>query len=539
MTKANIILTGFMGTGKSTVGRLLAEQTGRTFFDTDEAIVARTGRSIASIFSEDGEKAFRQLEREVARELAGQANLVIATGGRLMLDPLNAVLLGRNAWVFCLTAEPAVILTRLASTEIRRPLLEVPDPEAEMAQLLAERAAGYAQFHSIDTTGRLASEVASEIAATLLQKVNSRKFQQLTAQIPVRYPGGQYPVFVGHDLLERLTELIPLPGPLAVISDANVAPRHASKLAGINPLAQIVIPAGEAHKNLITVNDLYPRLIRAGADRQTTILAFGGGVVGDLAGFVAATYLRGVPFIQCPTTVLAMVDASVGGKTGVDLPEGKNLVGAFKQPLGVVADLDTLTTLPPVELAAGLAEVVKHGLLSAPSLLDQLELAVNTSFANSTDPMSHIPDLLALLVEAILVKRDVVEADPFESGRRKVLNLGHTFGHAIEQVSGYRIRHGQAVAIGLVAAVHLSASLGHLDPAFQPRLEALLTGLSLPTRIPADLKPAALRQAMTSDKKMAAGRLQFVLLKGVGEPFIAVDVPDQAVLHTLTELNQG
>jgi shikimate kinase/3-dehydroquinate synthase len=293
------------------------------------------------------------------------------------------------------------------------------------------------------------------------------------------------------------------------------------------------LPAGEQHKTLATVRDIYDQLLAAGFDRQGTVVALGGGVVGDITGFAAATYMRGVDLVQCPTSLLAMVDASIGGKSGVDLPQGKNLVGAFKQPVAVLADLATLPTLPPAEFVAGMAEVLKHGLIAAPHILNRLEQGI----WDAPTAMESLPALQSLVTEAIQVKRDVVQDDPFEQGRRAVLNLGHTFGHAIEQVSGYTIRHGEGVAMGLVAAAHLSATLGHCSPALQQRIEQLLQRLHLPLKIPSALAPESLYQAMGSDKKKAAGKLRFVLLRGIGDAFVTDEVPEAAVLSTLRKLS--
>ena len=339
-------------------------------------------------------------------------------------------------------------------------------------------------------------------------------------RLPITHPTGQYDVLVGTELLPNLAESTHIRGAIALITDSNVGSLHASRCGQV--ACQITIPAGEQHKTLATVQTIYDELLAAGIDRQATIVALGGGVVGDVAGFVAATYLRGVDFVQCPTSLLAMVDASVGGKTGVDLPQGKNLVGAFKQPTAVLADITTLQTLPPAEFAAGMAEVIKHGLLGNPALFEQLHQP------------SALVELKSLVATAIEVKRDVVQEDPFEQGRRATLNLGHTFGHAIEQVSGYQIRHGEGVAMGLVAAANLSARLGHCDPTLQNRIERVLKIHNLPARIPAQFAPTAVYQAMFSDKKKAAGKLRFILLRGVGEAFIAEDVPETAVLQSLT-----
>ncbi len=525
MAKRNVVLTGFMGAGKTTVGRILAARLGFGFVDTDAWIVARDGRAIADIFREEGEAAFRAMERAAAQVLAGQTGLVIATGGRLMLDAGNAALLQENGRVFCLTAAPEQIVARALADGTKRPLLDVPDPQEKVAVLLAKRAAAYGRFPQIDTSGKTAEQVADEIAAALAS--GEREMQNEWTRLPVRVPGGAYDVIVGAGLLPRLRRLAGVAGPVAVVTDSNVGPLYAAQLGAAT--AVITLPAGEQHKTLDTMRAIYDQLLAAGLDRQGTVVALGGGVVGDMAGFAAATYLRGVDFVQCPTTLLAMVDASVGGKTGVDLPQGKNLVGAFKQQAAVLADIATLSTLPAAELASGMAEVVKHGLIAGGELVEKLissEEAAN--FTNDTN--------FSLIVEAIGVKRDVVQADPFERGRRAVLNLGHTFGHAIEQVSGYAIRHGEGVAMGLAAAANLSARLGHCAPDLQTMIEAVLTRINLPTRIPAQLAAADLYAAMFTDKKMAAGQLRFVLLRGVGDVFVTADVPETAVLETLAEM---
>jgi 3-dehydroquinate synthase len=311
-----------------------------------------------------------------------------------------------------------------------------------------------------------------------------------------------------------------------------VGPLHAATVNADAPL--IAMSAGEEHKNLDTVRGLYEQLLRAGLDRSGVVLALGGGVVGDVAGYVAASYLRGVSLIQAPTSLLAMVDASVGGKTGVDLPQGKNLVGAFKQPEMVIVDLALLSTLPAVEFAAGMAEVVKSGLIAAPALFGQLEQESWSERDIRSD--AGMRQLQELVTGAIRVKRDVVQDDPYEKGRRALLNLGHTFAHAIEQVSRYQVRHGEAVAMGLSATANLSACLGFCAPELQSRIDRVLARCNLPVSIPADLAPEALLAAMQTDKKRAEGRIHFVLMRDIGDVFLQGDVPREAVLATLHEL---
>jgi 3-dehydroquinate synthase len=444
-----------------------------------------------------------------------------------MLDPANAAALGQDGWVFCLTAQPGEIMARLDHDRQRRPLLDVPEPVERIRELLQRRAEAYGRFHQISTSGQTPEQVALAIMQTIREREQATEGHTL-ARLSVTHPAGAYVVVVGYDLLPALRQLAGLEGSIAIITDSQVGPLYAARCG---PAACLVtIPAGEQYKTLATASLVYGQLLSAGMDRQGTIVALGGGVVGDLAGFVAATYMRGLNFVQCPTTLLAMIDASVGGKTGLDLPQGKNLIGAFKQPAAVIADLAVLPTLPAAEFAAGMAEVIKHGLIAQPQLLKKVgsrewRLAVGDGEA--------MAELQSLIIDAVQVKRDIVQADPFEQGRRAVLNLGHTFAHAIETVSEYGVGHGQAVAMGLVAAAHLSALLGYCSSLLPERIEGILAHQGLPTRIPAGLAPETLLAAMRSDKKKSAGRLRFVLLRDIGAVFITDEVEEAAVLSTL------
>ncbi len=351
--------------------------------------------------------------------------------------------------------------------------------------------------------------------------------------LPVTHPTGAYDVIVGENLLPDLLKLAHINGPFVVVTDTNVGPLHADKIKGA--LTVVTVPAGEENKTLDTVRTIYDQLFAAGLDRKGTLVALGGGVVGDMTGFVAASYMRGIDFVQCPTTLLSMVDASVGGKTGVDMPQGKNLIGAFKQPTAVIADLTTFQTLPPEEFASGMAEVVKHGLLANEDLLERLE---SGDWRLRPDNQSLISNLQSLVTDAIQVKRDVVQEDPFEHGIRATLNLGHTFGHAVEQVSGYTVRHGEGVAMGMVAAANLSARLEECDPALQLRIEKVLQNVGLPTRIPSNLDAEQLYYYMGSDKKKAAGVMRFVLIHDVGDAFVQGNVAKEDVLAVITAVQE-
>jgi shikimate kinase/3-dehydroquinate synthase len=516
MNDENLILTGFMGTGKSAVGEMLARQLGYKFIDTDQLIEERAGQKIAEIFDTEGEVTFRDWERKIAREIASIRGTVIATGGRLMLDPENAHLLKASGQVFCLTANIDEIIERLRLEENKRPLLVVPNPKEQIRELLAKRARGYARFPQIKTDGKSIAEIAMEIQYLMDKKI-----------IGITYPDGRYNVVIGSNHLSIVPEVAGIKGPLAVITDSNVGPLYAKAFPS-NII--VTIPAGESHKTLKTVNQIYRRLLSAGLDRQGTIIALGGGVVGDIAGFVAATYMRGIDFVQVPTSLLAMVDASVGGKTGVDLPEGKNLVGAFKQPKAVLIDINTLSTLPDIELSAGMAEVIKSGLIADPQLFELIERKADQFMSRFEDDVDQMADIVYGSVE---VKRVIVEEDPYEKGRRAVLNLGHTFGHAIEQVSNFTIRHGEGVAVGLVAAAHLSAELGHCSPELELRIEKVLSRAALPVRLPSPFKAENIITAMASDKKKSAGRLRFILLREIGDVFVSDHVSPSQIIETL------
>ncbi len=339
-------------------------------------------------------------------------------------------------------------------------------------------------------------------------------------------PEGKYPIYVGTNLLDQIPTLLDqrnLNGRKLIVTTESLAPIYGERLSELLDAPLITLPDGEHYKTLDSVRHLYDAFANAELDRKAVVIALGGGVIGDTAGFAAASYLRGLPFVQVPTSLLAMVDSSVGGKTGVNLPQGKNLVGAFKQPELVVIDTDTLKTLPDAERLAGLAEAIKHGLLADPSLLDPAQYAEPT------------PDFVA---RAVQVKINVVEEDPYEHNIRAFLNLGHTFAHAIETVSHYEWRHGEAVAVGLVGALRLSHLHGLCDAELPERVEKLLRETGLPTSY-RDYAPADLRAAMNADKKRKDKRVRFVLLKGIGSPVLADDVPDDQVLQVLESLREN
>jgi 3-dehydroquinate synthase len=524
---SNLILTGFMGTGKTEVGREVARRLGRPFVDMDAEIKARAGKSIRRLFAEEGEVTFRQMEAALCQELSSPTGRVIATGGGALVDPANRAAVMRGGTVVCLTCDGGEILRRVSAGYAGdRPLLVVVAPRTEIEQLLALRRPAYAAIPwQVDTTALSVAEVVEQV-------IGFAEVVTLTAS----FPGGEYPIHVGEGLLAHIGGALravgaPAGSSVAVVSNPVVAPLYAARVeaslrsAGFQPFP-CSLPDGEPHKTLNTIAALYEQFLAGGLDRGGTVLSLGGGVTGDLAGFAAATYQRGVRLVQVPTTLLAMVDASVGGKVGVDLPQGKNLVGAFKQPALAIIDPGVLATLPEGEIRSGMAEVLKQALIGAPDLFAALESPPR----NIQYPVSS-----AQITRALQVKIQVVEKDPFERDRRAVLNLGHTVGHGLEWLSGYSLRHGEAVAIGLVAAARIAAQLGRADPSLTGRIEAALAAWGLPVRCP-PYDVEAIWAAMAYDKKRRGHTLRWVLPRALGQVEIAEDIPPDVVRQVLAHL---
>jgi shikimate kinase/3-dehydroquinate synthase len=496
-----------MATGKSSVGRALAARVNRPFVDLDQRIEARAGKSVTELFAERGEPSFRSLERQellaVLAESEARAPVVAVGGGALTRREVRLEALDR-AVVVTLEASPAEIARRAGSGE-SRPLLRGPDRVERAIELLALRAPGYAEAHArIPTDGRTVEVVASDALAVW-------QADGLCVAAGER----SYCVEIGSNILaERLPAMVGSPSRLLLVSDANVLRLHGERaralLAAQSPLVVELSP-GEEHKHIGSVERIWRAALEGSLDRRSRLLALGGGVVTDITGFAAATYMRGVPWFGVPSTLLAMVDASVGGKTGVDLLTAKNAVGAFWQPSRVLCDTALLATEPERGFRGALAEVVKTALIGDPALLELLEAA--------GQQLSERPaELLVEIVRrSIRVKARIVSEDERESGRRAVLNLGHTVGHALEAVSGYsRLTHGEAVSLGLVAALRIGVALGHTSAELAERGEALLTRLGLPTDIGAEPLAACLR-LIGHDKKRGGQHLRFVVAKAPGQ----------------------
>ena len=561
----NLIITGFSGTGKSLVAKEVARRLNWDFLDTDDEIVKQTRKPIAEIFRRDGESKFRELERETIRKACQQRQTSIAIGGGAIVDPQNYELLAKSGLIVCLEAKPETIYERLfreavhsPETEVR-PLLATDNPLECIRQLKASRQPSYAKADwAIHTDSLSVSEVAEEVirAWRLLRRPDfigvprndKEKAQSGIAKdiaCLVETATQSYPVFVGYGLLDKLGEKMKqtaLSGTATIISDKNVFSLYGSKVVGILKDAgfvvnSFVVPPGEETKNMDYAIKIYDFLIGHRAERDDVIIALGGGMVGDLAGFVAATFLRGMFWIQVPTSLIAMVDASIGGKVGINHPEGKNLIGAFYQPNLVLADPQALTTLPQRELVSGWAEVSKHGMILDKEFFDFLETNVNR--LTKLEPEA----LTRAVARSAAIKAQVVNQDEKErEGKRTMLNYGHTIAHGLEAATQYKcFLHGEAVAIGMMGAAKLSQRLGLVPSAAVERQQALLQKFGLPTSLPAmrsnlKLSLAGVTRAMELDKKMKGKAIRWVLLQDIGRTVIRSDVPQKEVLAVLQEL---
>ncbi len=538
-----IVLTGFMGTGKTAAGRRLARRLDLPFYDLDDVIEARAGRPIPQIFREEGEAAFRALEAEVAAATRPLRDCVLATGGGAILRGENLSAFQEGGVVVGLTASPEAILRRVGDGK-DRPLLAGGDRRAQLPALLAAREPAYARADwRLDTTDLDPDAVADRIAAWLAERpfpragatgsvvgegerkggagaAGERPGGLWVVEVPLA--AGSYQIYIGPGLLAQAGRYLAALGlrPRAmVVTDEGVPQQYVETLLGSLGTAAIRadlvrLAAGEGTKSLDGLAGLYDRFVAAGLDRGSVVLALGGGVVGDLAGYAAATFLRGLPLVQLPTTLLAQVDSSVGGKVGVNLPQGKNLVGAFHHPRLVLADVASLATLSPREFRSGLAEVVKYAVIADPGLFDQLERD-----AGRLSPTAA--GLLAPLVaRCCRVKAQVVALDERERGWRSILNFGHTFGHALEAAAGYGVvTHGEAVAIGMAGAARLSRGLGLCPQADLDRLLRLLQKLGLPTQSP--LPAEQVLPFIAVDKKGRSGAPRFVLTRGIADVTLA------------------
>jgi shikimate kinase/3-dehydroquinate synthase len=561
-----IILTGFSGSGKTEVARLVAQRLGWRVVDSDHAIVEAAGKPIPAIFRDDGETHFRALEHTALREFCSQPKMVIAAGGGAILDAENRRLMAQGGFIVCLEARPETILERLRpqldSDPVARPLLTTPDPLRRIRELKSFRQPYYALAdHTVHTDGLTMEQVAAEVirawrqlsaaalgdegrpaalaAAPSAREADAPYCQPPGAACMVQTSSATYPVFVSWGALPDLGRRMAdagLAGHAYLISDSMVHARWGaaakeSLQAGGLRVASHVVPAGETSKSLETAASIYDWLVSRRAERGEAIVALGGGMVCDLAGFVAATFVRGLPLVHVPTSLLAMVDAAVGGKVAVNQKEAKNLIGAFYQPRLVLADVSTLQSLPPRELTAGWAELIKHALIMDEDLMRLLEEKADAIL--SLDPTVTTE----VISRSIALKAAVVSEDEREeTGRRTILNYGHTIGHGLEAAAEYvGMLHGEAVAVGMAGAARIARRLGLLAPELAERQDALIARFGLPLRA-SGVDPAKVLAATALDKKVKGGAIRWVLLEGIGRPVIRHDVSPELVEEVVHEL---
>ena len=543
----NIALIGFSATGKTVVAQEVAARLSWTFIDTDDEIIRLSGKTIPEIFKHDGEEKFRRLESQVLKQACHKERAVIATGGGAIIDPQNQNLLLETSMVVCLEAKPETIYQRLlhdtiySTSPVVRPLLAGDKPLERITQLKTTRQPYYTIADwTVHTDNLTVDEVSQEIIKgwKYTNRHRDKQSPEVDLACMVQTPTAEYPIFVGWAILDKLGEKMKqagLYGTANIISDEIVFSIYGAKVrktlekAGF-AVNYCVVPPGEASKNINQAIKIYDYLIEQRVERNDVVVALGGGIIGDLAGFVAATFLRGLPWLQVPTSLIAMTDASIGGKVAVDHPQGKNLIGAFYQPCLVLAGIKTLTTLPHRELTSGWAEVIKHGLILDADLLNLLEDRAN-------DLAKLKPDITSkVIARSVAIKCRVVSEDEKETGIRTILNYGHTVAHGLETATKYeRFLHGEAVAIGMMAAAKLSHRLKLLSEKDVERQKAILRKFGLPT----DCSGVAVNDVLAAtkmDKKVRGKAVRWVLLKAIGQAVIRSDVPIEDVLKVLQEV---
>ncbi|MBV8913008.1 MAG: 3-dehydroquinate synthase [Acetobacteraceae bacterium] len=534
----SIVLVGLMGAGKTSIGRRLAARLGMPFRDADAEIELAAGRTIPELFSRFGEPEFRDGERRVIRRLLAGDPIVLATGGGAFMDRSTRAAVRESSVSVWLRCKLPTLVRRVASRS-NRPLLAQGDPAEILANLMKLRHPVYAEADVVVDCGDEPPDITT---SRVLQALEA---WQAPRRLPVNLTSTGYDVVVGSGLLPRagayLAQTLPQKRAF-IVTDATVAGLHLQTLlSGLEQTGvwaePIVVPPGETSKATDCYLSVVDRMLEAGVERRTAVIALGGGVVGDLAGFAAATTLRGLPLVQVPTTLLAQVDSSVGGKTGINTRHGKNLLGAFHQPRMVLADTDTLATLPGRELRAGYAEIAKAGLIGDAQFFAWCEAHAAALIAGDREAQAEA------ILRACAFKAEVVGDDEREerpNNGRALLNLGHTFGHALEAEVGYGggLLHGEAVAAGLGLAFRLSARLGFCDAGEAVRVSDHLEAVGLPSGVNMlnrRFSAARLIGHMQRDKKMRDGTLHFVLVRGIGEAFTTGDVPQAEVAALLRE----
>ena len=547
--RRSIVLVGLMGCGKSSIGKRLAARLSLPFVDADEEIERAAAKSINEIFADHGEDHFREGERKVISRLLSHGPMVLATGGGAYMHSETRQKIRDSSFSIWLRAELPVLMRRVSKRDTR-PLLRTGNPEATMRKLMEARYPVYAEADlTVESRDEPHDVIVSEIITRTAQlpamtALTGHALKEKESSMPdpqtmlppsvvgVDLADRSYDVLIGTGLLARAGTIIKErigPVKCGVVTDQNVARHHLATLeASLKAegmfAGSIILAPGEATKSFRELGPLCERLLELGLERGDIVVPLGGGVIGDLAGFAAGILRRGVRFVQIPTSLLAQVDSSVGGKTGINTPQGKNLIGVFHQPNLVLADTGVLTTLPEREMRAGYAEVAKYGLLGDAAFFAWLEQQWRGVFGNSG------PELTQAIETSVKAKAAIVARDETETGDRALLNLGHTFGHALEAWAGFssRLLHGEGVSIGMCLAFRLSEELGLSPKGTAERVTRHLKAVGLPVHIndiPGGKADAAeLMRLMAQDKKVRQGRLTFILVHGIGQAFITRDV---------------
>jgi len=537
-SEQTVYFTGFMASGKSRIGRAVADRLQRPFVDTDTLIAERAGKTISEIFTNDGEAVFRKMERDVLAEIAAnETPRIVALGGGALTQAPILEFIHRSGILVRLWATPEVLSERIGR-KATRPLMAGLAPEERLKkvkEMLEEREHYYrhADF-SVESSNDFSEDHVVERVVALLKFWDARAINVETNS------GDRYPIFIGKNLISNMSSL--LEGlrlnpshSFLICTDTTIAKAQAPLLntlkmqAGQCPIFKF--RAGETNKNLNSLNQLYTYMLRRHFTRKTCLLQFSGGVVGDMAGFGAATYQRGVPFIQIPTTLLSMVDSSVGGKVAVNHPEGKNMIGAFYQPHAVLCDLDTLSTLPFQEYLAGLAEVVKYGIIYDEAFFCFMEENVEKIKNRDLETVS------TLIHRSCEIKAEVVGIDEKETGLRAILNYGHTFGHAIEKLHNYEFSHGMGVSLGMRVAGRLSTLTHRWTEAEEVRQNALLDALGFPKTCAVDAEAAW--EAMGIDKKVEKDKRVYILPTKIGKVEKATSVNESLVREAWASIQPG
>jgi len=523
-----LVLIGPPTAGKTSVGEVVAKRLGRPFIDVDQVVEQATGRSVAQLFTEWGEAGFRAVESAAAARALASADAVVSLGGgAVMQQAVRDRLAGHE--VVWLDVEPSEAALRASARPGQRPLLG-DNPAERIVSLIEERRPTYAGVATLrlDTTFLSKSEVAGEVVS-------------LTTQPPVVFATDHpYPAYVGHGSIARLAPLIASANRVGILASSalsHVAERVSDEVvaSGAEPY-MIEVPVGEAAKTATVVTSCWNQLAEWGFTRTDLIIGVGGGATTDMAGFVAASYLRGVDWLAISTSVLGMVDAAIGGKTGIDIPQGKNLVGAFHEPRAVLADLGTLTRLPLREVRSGLAEAIKEGFTDDAAIVDLVEASPGETLDVNSARLAQIITH-AVRVKAGVVAGDLREKTSGETVGRERLNYGHTLGHAIEAHEKFQMRHGEAIAIGCVFAAEVAHRLLGLPQEIVDRHRAVFSSIGLPVSY-SGASWDDLRTLMSRDKKTRGTSLRMVLLRELGDVVVVKDPPEEVLAESFEALAQ-